>query len=316
MSKPPAERWSFWAERLRRAAEGGAWPRELGVIAAEVSRVVGARGPLVERWARAGVEVRIVRMRGRGRCDVLSPTPRVFVKLRENRPAQHFTVAHEVAHLLLGSLPEDLVRSISLREEEGLCDGFAREVVVPPVKLNALLTPGGAPLPQEVLTLCGAFGANPSVLLSALDHRGELGSYAYVLARWRGHYRRPDVVGFRIDAAIGPAGLFWPLGKRLRGLGLMNLARDASRAPHGTLFEGRDSLVTIHRRRLDPRSGDNAMVGPVSWEAARQGRQEPYLLARIECASLEAARISSAGEQRAIEIAPSRLRIPGVAIGG
>ena len=46
----------------------------------------------------------------------------VRVNQRQNRFAQQFTVAHEIGHLLLRSLPLERIREISNRDEEALCD--------------------------------------------------------------------------------------------------------------------------------------------------------------------------------------------------
>jgi uncharacterized protein DUF955 len=234
-------------------------------------------------------------MWARGRCDVSAPRPQVFVKKRDNLFAQNFTVAHEVAHLLMHSLSSHALSSIASGDEERLCDRFARDVVVPPARLEQLLAGDPAPSVERVLRLCGVFGANPSVVLSALGGRGGLGDTAYVLARWRGHYRRPAVVDFRIDAAIGPAHLFWPHDLRLRKLGLLRLAESGSEVVHGTHIEGRDSWVMVPRRRLEDGSRHNAMAGAASWQAIRQGRDEPYLLARIKCRGLAGIRLPAPG---------------------
>lgn len=271
--------------------------------------MVSGSDSLVERWSRAGVDVSIRSMWARGRCDVSAPRPRVFVKKRSNLFAQNFTVAHEVAHLLMHSLSSRALSSIAPRDEERLCDRFARDVVVPPAPLERLLYGDPTPSVQRVLQLCGTFGANPSVVLSALGGLGGLGETAYVLARWRGHYRRPAVVDFRIDAAVGPAHLFWPHDRRLRKLGLLRLAECGSEVAHGTHIEGHDSWVMVPRRRLEDGSGHNAMAGTVGWQAIRQGRNEPYLLARIECGGLAGIRLPAPGSS--LPQAPIAVGSPG-----
>ena len=71
-------------------------------------------------------------MRGRGRCDTSRfDYPVVLVSAADNRFAQGFTVAHEVAHLLVDQLPIGRRRELGYARMESLCDEFAHQVLVP-----------------------------------------------------------------------------------------------------------------------------------------------------------------------------------------
>jgi|GEM_PF-2703307 len=271
----------------------------LAGIALEIAEARGRSGSLVERWARASVDVRPLPMRGRGRCTVSDGgNPVVMVDEDDNRYSQHFTVVHEIAHHLLGAVPHDEMLSIDYHEEEEICDDFAQRVLVPPHELASLLPPGRPPDPAEVLRLCGRFEVNPSTMLRALP---AMQGRAYLLARFRSHFRRPAVSGFRIDAATGPRQLFWPYDARLATVGLVELARAAERAPHGVFFSGADERIEIPLARADARTGHNSMTGPVRWQAARQGRDVPYILALLDCSQLRRERVSRAARQNPTE---------------
>lgn len=308
----PAPQWTQWRRRLQDAVAGGV---DIGVamrdIARDISETVTGNGPVRQRWMRAGIDVRAVAMRGRGRCDISNDAPVVLVRKNDDERVQSFTVAHEVGHLILRGLSNDQLGSVGYRQEERLCDDFAGEVLVPGPKLATRLDEESTPAPTDVLRLCGEFGANPTVLLNALARQLPLDRSAYVLARLRGHDKRPAVVDFRLSTAIGPAALFWPPRTRLASLGLIELADAARRAEHGACFQGADLKVVIPRRKVHRPSGDNAAAGPVRWSAARQGRAEPYLLALLDCARLRRTRVAApgaGGSDRDVE--PSREATP------
>jgi len=215
----------------------------------------------------------------------------VQVNVKDNDYTQQFTVAHEVGHLLLGSVPRDRLRELSHQGEELLCDRFARQVIVPPDELAQALGGNVEPNPLEVLRLCGTFEANPSTMLRALGEDLCLDYSAYLLARLRGHYQRPAVAGFRIDAATGPADLFWPFEMRIEKVGLDRLATAGRAANHGEFIEGDDERLAVRLGKVDAATGDNFAIGPARWEAVRQGREAPYLLARIDCSCLQRTRL-------------------------
>jgi hypothetical protein len=263
-------------------------------LAAEMADARRREGSLGRRWAQIGVELRLARMQGRGRCEITADeSPVVYVNDTDRLQTQEFTVAHEVAHLLLGSLPPERLRDLSYDQEEKLCDDFARRVLVPTDEFAAELAGDERPSPRRVLELCGTFGASTSTILRALGHQLDLEDTAYVLARFRTHYRRPAVVGFRLDAVSGPARLFWPYETRIENVGLENLATAGAGAGHGEFFDGIEAELSVPLARVDRRTGHNTMVGPAGWLAVRQGLgSEPYVLARVDCSLLRGARIA------------------------
>jgi len=302
----------MWRERLQSCPPGPEGvERTLEELAETVTATLG-RQPLAERWWRAaGIQIRERAMRARGRCDTSRVgAPVVLVRSADNRYAQGFTVAHEVAHLLVDQLPFERRSELGYEQVEKLCDGFARNVLVPPARLRAELGPRPeVPEPSEVLRLCGLFVANPSVVLRSLERELPFDGRTYLLARLRGHYRRPAAIAFRVDATAGTGKLFWPQDIRLAKLGLAVLAGEGERASHGEHFSGRDSEVVIPLARLDRTTDHNAMSGPVSWQAVRQGKGGAYLLALLDTHELRGVRVG--GERRAIP-RPKRQGVPEV----
>jgi hypothetical protein len=291
-------RWLAWRKRVVAADVAGDDVREaLCGVAAEVAAACPRGFVPTHRWIASGVTVRPMGMRGRGRCDVSRPEPVLYVNRSDNRQTQNFTVAHEIGHLLLSSLPAERLREISFREEEELCDEFAQRVIVPPDELASKLE-GEAPLPERFLRLCGEFEANPSTMVRALRGQLDLERRAYLLARLRPHYLRPAVTGFRVDAAAGPRALFWPQDQRIERLGLRELAEAATGARHGAFFEGGDKRVVVPLVKVDVETRHNAMGGPVRWRAVRLGRKEPYVLALIDCSELVGERLAKEGADR------------------
>lgn len=288
-----AARWSAWAQRLAMAGQDQRTLRlALRGIAHELSDLCPAERSRARRWEEAGIEVRKVPMQGRGRCRIGGTgEPLIEVKATDNLAAQQFTVAHELAHLLLGSLPSGQLVGLSRRQEEDLCDDFARRVIVPPEQLSDALASDLEPSPSTVLKLCGMFAANPSAMLRAIGAQLPLDQTAYLLASWRNHYRRRDVVGFRIDAAASPRGLFWPYEARIESVGLKRLAGEAATANHAAIIDGCEEQLVVQLSRVQSATGANHAVGPASWQAIRQGWLKPYLLVRIDCSKLRHERL-------------------------
>jgi IrrE N-terminal-like domain len=307
----PSTQWSAWTRRLATAGQG---PCTLRSALHEIAREVSDRCPVdrsrTRRWQETGIEVRKVPMRGRGRCWIGDTGgPFVEVNATDNPATQQFTVAHELAHLLLGSLPPEQLAGFSRRQEEGLCDEFARHVIIPPHQLADALAGDDEPLPSTVLKLCGTFGANPSAILRALSTQLPLEQMAYLFATWRHHYRRRDVVGFRIDAVAGPRGLFWPYETRIETVGLECLARDAATANHAATFDGCEEQLVVQLRRVQSATGANHAVGRARWHALRHGWSRPYLLVRIDCSELRYERLSRS-QRAGADAAPTAVAAP------
>jgi hypothetical protein len=278
--------WERWSAHIARAEPTLPSIRgQLLALAPEVARTVPRRGPIAAVWGRAGIEVRPRPMRLMGRCRT-DGSRVVFVRDSDSYPTQRSTVAHELGHLLLGTLPDAHRAAIPHVKEEHLCNDFACAVVVPKGELVERLGGARLPTPDDVLDLCGEFVASPRQMLAAVKRDVALGSSAYVVARKRGHYRRPDATDFRLDGAVGPPRLFWPPDQRLRTMGLVQLADAAHRAARGASFRGRDERAVVSLVRRDERSGDNAVAGPVDWMAVVQGMSTPYVLARLDCSEL------------------------------
>lgn len=292
MSTAPSG-WAAWKERLVVVDRNARNIEDtLYEVAGEIAATCGRKASPARRWASAGVAVRETPMRGRGRCDLSSEaSPVVYVNISDNRYAQHFTVAHELGHMLIDSLPVERRREMSYAKEEELCDDIAQRMIVPPDELAEELSEETPPTPPEVLRLCGTFESNPSTMLRALGTRLSLGHSAYLLARLRPHRLRPAETGFRIDAAVGPAALFWPFNKRIENLGLQNLTTAARAAAHGTFFEGGERHIAVPLKKVDAETGHNSMAGPVRWCAARQGWEKPYLLALVDCSRMQGERV-------------------------
>jgi hypothetical protein len=234
---------------------------------------------LVEEWEPLEIDLRLVPMTARGSAHQSDGAKVVFINASDPHELQRFTMAHEVAHLLL--TPPDLERDVlHPTAEEELCETFASELLMPKHSISLQLR-DGPPTPEDVLRLCGEYRVNVRPMIRALGKH--LASNVHLLlARWRGHPRRLEAVAFRVDASAGDRRIFFPRDQRLSTVGLANLAQEGARAAHGECAEGSDEGVVIELRGLDAEPPSMSVPGRVSWEMVRQGKETPYLLAVLD----------------------------------
>lgn len=252
---------------------------------------------LSAEWGPLGVEVREVSMLGRGSCSSDPDSRTIFVNCDDKPALQRFTVAHELAHLLLSGGAADAA-GLRPRDEERLCDRFASAMLIPPSELDdALRSLGGPPGPDDLVRLCGRFRVNVRPIMFAMGARLENTDSFLLLARLRGHRRRPAELAFRVVATAGRRHAFMPREQRIASLGLVNLAAAAAEADHGALLRGRDSEAVIGLRGLPRDRSSDTIVGAVDWQAFKLGLEAPYVVAIIDLGSVLPRDILSPAEQ-------------------
>jgi hypothetical protein len=236
-----------------------------------------------EEWAPLDVRVIAVAMAGRGSCSPADGSRTIFVNEADPHELQRFTVAHELAHLLL-TPPSARMSILRPADEEGICESFASELLIPSAMIaRSTQTP---PTPEDLLRLCGKFRVNVRPMLRAVGRQMGIGPYHLLLARWRGHWRRPHDVAFRIEASAGNPHVFIARDQRLLSMRLSTLATEGYAAEHGSLLEGFDECVTIGLCGLPGPRSSAVIGGRVSWQAIRQGLRNPYLLVVLDLRSV------------------------------
>jgi hypothetical protein len=279
-SRSSGAAWQGWYERIWQLPLGGdRIQARLLAIAEEIRSQLVPTRRLAEEWKPLGVDLRLVPMTARGSARQAGGTKVVFINASDPHELQRFTMAHEVAHLLL--TPPDLERDVlHPAVEERLCETFASELLMPQRQIAQHLG-GGRPTPEDILRLCGEYRVNVRPMMRALGKHIARDVHL-LLARWRGHPRRLEAVAFRIDGSAGDQHLFFPRDQRLSTVGLTNLAYEGGCATHGDCVEGHDEDVVIELRGLDADPPSRSVVGQVFWQMARQGKDDPYLLAVLD----------------------------------
>ena len=113
-------------------------------------------------------------------------TPLVFVNGADSKAAQMFTLAHELAHLWLGSSALSNVGTRPAqgsRQEEVWCNAVAAEFLVPLNALQGELRHGES-LPQAMARLAGTFKVSKLVVLRRLLDAGWIGHETFE-TEWR-----------------------------------------------------------------------------------------------------------------------------------
>lgn len=198
-----------------------------------------------------------------GYCQVVDGQRIVLVNRSEDARRQRFTVAHELAHLLMGNVDRAGI-GLGRAREERLCNEFARTLLVPPQPLCELMR-GRAYDIDSVLAICTRFGVSLSLAVSiAAETFADRGCIVFAAGR-RGHPRRPDEVALR-TYRLHCGDVLVPDLVRVCSLGLP--AVEHARPLNGSaLLRGRTPSVELRLWRPDghPRSGRT--VGPARWEA-------------------------------------------------
>jgi IrrE N-terminal-like domain len=260
MSMSPAPDWRVWTAELDLARDVDAVEHRLVSVAADMARYLERSKTGLKQWKRLGVHAVVADIVASGGCRQDGSERVVFVSRRDDPRRRRFTVAHEIAHLLLKDIRGSV--RIGRAREERLCDIFAAHLLVPRSDLERVLEADGEIDTSRVFELCNRFGVSLQPMLIALgpyldDDR------ALLVAREAGHPRRPEVVDFRFHAAAAKIA-YLPRHQRVRSVGLDGLCAWAKEAVGGERA-GCDVAVLELRRAGAPTSG--VAEGPVRWSA-------------------------------------------------
>ena len=180
---------------------------------------------------------------------------------------RRFTLAHELAHTLLEAIDGEKV-AINRREEEDLCDLFARRALAPPGRVRTYLHTQGFPRDLEDLAdFVRTFGVSLRAGIVALDEFcPDPWPVAFIGASWRHHPRGDGVAGMRIDASAADRRLFFPQHCRVATLGYTELEAWVVDTEPGDLETGTDVDLRLPSRRR----GVSTWTGSSEWSAQAQ----------------------------------------------
>jgi IrrE N-terminal-like domain len=238
--------------------------RMIGCARAWAPRLLGS-GTDPKIWKPFGLRV-IRRSLGplRGLLHPTSSGYCVAVNSEDHPRIQRFTVAHELAHVLIEGLDR---RSIGLsgRDEEVLCDQFASQLLVPRDDLEPMLANFDGD-PSILLGLASRYDVGLAAVLRAagvqLDRNNSL---AFVVSR-RGHPHRPTEIAHRVRGVLcGP--FFMPEDSRLTSLGLISL--DSALENDSPGLSGLDEGVSLRLWQPSSSRRSGTAIGRASWTAIR-----------------------------------------------
>lgn len=110
----------------------------------------------------------------RGFCLADDVAPLIFINAADSKAAQMFTIAHELAHIWLGtSSLDDVSASGQQVDIERWCNGVAAELLVPLAEFNRYAEPG-KPLRSEMDRLSRTFKVSTLVILHRMADAGAI----------------------------------------------------------------------------------------------------------------------------------------------
>jgi len=179
---------------------------------------------------------------------------------------RRFTLAHELAHVLLNSDDERML-VIDGETEEDLCELFARRALAPPLLVRDYLRGAGFPVSlADVDRFADRFRLSLRASLVVLDEVFPARSpVAFAAASWREHPRGDGVMGMRIDVFAADRRFFLPIDCRLSTLGYHSLEAWSLDGEVGVESRGHDTDLELRSWRR----GVPAWVGEGEWAARR-----------------------------------------------
>lgn len=185
---------------------------------------------------------------------------------RSDSRERRFTLAHELAHVLLNTTDH---RSLVLNgeTEENLCELFARRALAPPAMVHEYLSSAGFPAGlSDVDRFADRFRISLRASLVVLDEVfPSHWPVAFTAASWREHPRGDGVMGMRIDVFAADGRFFLPIDCRLSTLGYQSLEAWSLDGEVGVESGGRDTGLELRSWRR----GVPGWVGDGDWTARR-----------------------------------------------
>lgn len=233
-----------WQARLASVRGLASADAALTEVAREVGPLLISGAQLAREWAPTGIRVEMRPLATSGLC--VRGTRRVIVRRRDPLPRRRYTVAHELAHLLLACADDGRGLLLTRRQEESMCERFASRVLIP----RDLLCDRVKLRPPEpslgwLRDLADHFRASLSATVIALGEIDLSGNSAFLIARHSGHPKRPLEVGLRIAHAAAPGWLWLPSHQRLKSLGWRNLVAWEPHQQPGAIREERHARITL-----------------------------------------------------------------------
>ena len=116
-------------------------------------------------------KLEVAEFRGFALADDLAPL--IFLNGADSKSAQMFTLAHELAHLWLGTsgISDVHVGRVATQQTERWCNQVAAELLMPLPALQEMHQPGN-PIPEEIQRLSRAFKVSTLVALRCLFDAG------------------------------------------------------------------------------------------------------------------------------------------------
>jgi Zn-dependent peptidase ImmA (M78 family) len=235
-------------------------------------------------WQRLGVRVQRKGMFSAGACLDMGTYRIVYVRADDEYRRQRFTVAHEVAHLLLTEMHSAGRVTLSHSAEERLCDAFAAALLVPPERLDSALSGLNWEDPDDLLLLCRKFRVGIQPMAISLAQRWSQPDRMLLVAQRMGHPLRPREVAARVLTHAGSKPVFIPRDQRLRSLSLTGLASWADAATGETRATGKDSVTFKTWSKAHPRSMTGTCQAIARWNAHRLSNG--LILALLEFANI------------------------------
>ena len=188
---------------------------------------------LEKEWRSFRLDVQKVPLGASGSSVMREAYATVYVNQRESFERRRYTVAHELAHLILDFGGPYAGGILSKEQEEAWCEAFASRIVIPRKRLRCLLAHVVEFSPDDMIRLCKTFRVSLTAMARALTGMWSSQWGILLICRDREYPEGSGDTAYRVETAVNGRPWYFPKNIRLEKLGMREVVlRLKENEPH------------------------------------------------------------------------------------